>query len=220
MAHRQGCRVSYVSASSAHVGGTSQVGFVGNTRTLVYAQMPKYDARALYAAKDFIRRRLPQDSAYDWLEAENDAAVWAIVQKWFEYMESGQAAHMYPDPAPQPKRGCKPLTPELADYLIAELDDDFNEERGRFPEGHGPEFSRLLPHARLAFAQELYGAMKTGKELETAAKQAIREGLLLPPPMPDAISVLDAAAEGTSVNLVTAADIAIGIDNLTRGAVN
>ena len=85
--------------------------------------MPKYGAYALYGSTlSFSSEKEPLKRALAWLEAENMVAVWAVVQKWFEYMESGQAAHMYPDPTWQPKRGRKPLTPELVDRLIAELD--------------------------------------------------------------------------------------------------
>lgn len=103
-------------------------------------------------------------------EAENIMAVWDIVKRWFGYMQAGEALYKHPDPTWKSKPGRKPLTPEMADLLIKEITEDFAIERGRFPStsGLGPGFERLMPEARLAFAQELYDTIMT--EVEIGAK--------------------------------------------------
>lgn len=121
--------------------------------------------------------------AMAWVNAENVEAVWKVVQTWFELMEAGRAVDRYPDPFWETKHPMKkrPVTREMADRLIAELDADFQLEDRRFPDGKGPEFNRLPAHARVAFAQEVYGVMKSEGEIEAEARRRIRSGERLPP---------------------------------------
>jgi len=118
------------------------------------------------------------DNAFAWVEALNIEQIWAVAKRWFALMQSGEARLRYPDPLWQPKPGRKPLTQDVADFIVAEMDEDFLIERGRFPResGLGPEFSRLPPHARQAFAQELYDVMKTTAELKADATWLLETG--------------------------------------------
>lgn len=126
------------------------------------------------------------EKATAWVEAENIALVWERVKLWFGLMQSGQADLRRPDPYWQPPPGRKPLTQELADQLVHEIDEDFLFEKNRFPRetGLGPEFSRLSPQARLAFAQELYSLVMTIDEQRAAARRLIDAGVKEFPPRP------------------------------------
>ena len=127
----------------------------------------------------------PEAIAFAWVEAENIIAIRAIVCRWFELLQAGQADGRYPDPQWQQPKGKKPLTPELADRLVAELDADFELEKHRFPESdvnNGPCFHRLKPWARMAFAQEFYNAIKTEAQIEEEAVSRLKAGEKFPPP--------------------------------------
>lgn len=126
------------------------------------------------------------DEAMAWVEAENIAAVWKVVARWFQYIESGEAAHRYPDPKWQTPKGRASLTLERADQLIKEMDADFEIESYRFPSGGGPDFKRLPAHARMAFAQEVYGVLKTEAEIEEEASRRLKAGERFPPDDADA----------------------------------
>lgn len=140
-------------------------------------------ARTLYDSCRSDRGDRPMTEAMAWIEAENVEAVWKVVQAWFESMEAGKAVDRYPDPfwTAKDEEGRAPLTQELADHIIAELDADFELERGRFPQGRGPQFVRLPPHARMAFAQELYRVMKTEADMEAEAARRASHGERFPP---------------------------------------
>lgn len=124
----------------------------------------------------------PFTRAFAWVEAENIYAVWKIVQTWFEDMQKGKAWHRRPDPTWRMRAGrkAKPLTQALADELIKELDADFTLEKSRFQGREGPEFARLPAYARLAFAQEVWAALKTDDEMEAEAKRRLEEGETFP----------------------------------------
>ncbi len=126
----------------------------------------------------------PVTRARAWVEAENIYEVWKVTQHWFELMESGEAASRYPDPfwRDEDFPGKAPLTQEVADRLIEEMDEDFMLEKGRFQGRAAPEFSRLPPHARIAFAQDLYRVMKTSAEIYKEAEERLARGEVLPPP--------------------------------------
>lgn len=141
------------------------------------------DVRSLYNACSGHYGDQDIHRAMAWVEAENVEAVWKVVQAWFELMEAVRAADRYPDPFWEAKHPAKkrPVTQEVADKLIAELDADFQLEDRRFPDGKGPEFSRLPAHARVAFAQDVYEVMSSEGEIEAEAKQRVRRGERLPP---------------------------------------
>ena len=108
------------------------------------------------------------------VEAENVEEVWRLVKRWFDIMQAGEAQNMLPDPFWQPKPGRRAISPEVADHLVSEIDEDFSNERARYIKGsdgvaRGPEFLRLPPHARLAFAQQVWDVMMTGAEIEAEA---------------------------------------------------
>ena len=112
-----------------------------------------------------------------WVEAENIMAVRAVICRWFELMESGEAAYRYPDPMVG-------VDHDRADRLVEELDADFDKERMRFPGGYpeaGPAFHRLPPHARLAFAQGVFAVMKTQAQLDEETCRRLEAGEQLPP---------------------------------------
>lgn len=126
----------------------------------------------------------PLTCARAWVEAENIHQVWELVQRWFEMMESGEAINRYPDPFWRDKDfpGKVPLTQEVADVFIEELDTDFMLEKSRFQGRLGPEFARLPPHARLAFVQEVYKVIKTSAQIQKEAEERLAAGETLPPP--------------------------------------
>lgn len=145
--------------------------------------MPWYDVtpekmmdscRLDWATKD-------RPEAYAYVEAENVARVWEVVQEWYEAMESGDASDRYPDPDWTDPPGRRNLTQELADAMILEMDADFDLEKNRYPDGRGPEFKRLPAHARLAFAQQLRLVMKSPAEIEQETRERLAKGEPLPP---------------------------------------
>lgn len=136
-----------------------------------------------------LRNDDPFNRALAWVEAENVYEMWTLVQKWFEVMESGEAIHRYPDPfwRDDDYPGKVPLTQDVADKFIEEMDADFYLEKSRFRDGQGimrepPDFSRLPPHARLAFVQDAYKIIKTSSEIRKEAEERLAAGETLPPP--------------------------------------
>ena len=119
-----------------------------------------------------------------WIEAENIYKVWELVQKWFDHMKSGDAANRYPDPYwkddDYPDKA--PLTQEVVDRFIEEMDADFMLEKNRFQGRLAPEFARLPAHARMDFVQEVYKIIKTTAEIEKEAEERLEAGEALPPP--------------------------------------
>lgn len=118
-----------------------------------------------------------------WHESLNIYHVWEKVQEWFELMESGDAENRYPDPfwndADYPDKTA--LTQDVADEFIAEMDADFMLEKSRFQGRLVPEFSRLPPHSRMAFVQDMYKIIITSAEIERRAIESMEAGLTLPP---------------------------------------
>ena len=106
------------------------------------------------------------------IEAENIDAVWKVVSRWFQHMEHGEAALHMPDPFWKDLPGKRPLTQSVADKLAAEVEADFEMERNRFPAGGGPGFSCLSAPERLAFAQEVWRAVKSTARLIEEARAA------------------------------------------------
>ncbi|MBI2020215.1 hypothetical protein HYS94_02230 [Candidatus Daviesbacteria bacterium] len=126
----------------------------------------------------FVYYRREKSQAQAWVEAENDFAVRAIIGKWFKYLEEGIANDRYPDPLNTT------ISQERADKLIEELDADFMIESGRFANlgvETGPEFFRLEPYAKRAFAQDIWSVMKTDKDIEMETVQRLNAGEELPP---------------------------------------
>ena len=120
-----------------------------------------------------------------WVEAENTSAVFAVIMDWYNMLEAGIAELQYPDPAWRDSDypELTPLTPEHVDQLIAEIDADFEREHDRFPETTrlGPDFGRLRPHARMAFAQAIYRVLKSEGQMEAEARSKPDAGEALPP---------------------------------------
>ncbi len=110
-----------------------------------------------------------------WVEAENIYEVWELVQMWFELVDSDSADNHYPDPnwddSQHPAKVS--LTHDVADKFIEEMDADFMLEKSRFQGRLSPEFARLPSHARLAFAQEAYGILKTSVDINTEADRRL-----------------------------------------------
>ncbi len=125
----------------------------------------------------------PVMRARAWVEAENVYEVWRLVQRWFELIDSGDAANHYPDPNWDDSQhpGKVSLTQDVADTFIEEMDADFMLERSRFQGRLSPEFARLPSHARLAFTQEAYGIMKTSADINEEADKRLAAGETLPP---------------------------------------
>ena len=124
----------------------------------------------------------PVAHAQAWVEAENIFEVWKLVQEWYDLMESGEAADRYPDPywKDDDYPGKAVLTQEITDTFIEEMDADFMLEKNRFHGRLAPEFSRLPPHARMAFVQDAYKIIKTSAAIEQEAKERLAAGEKLP----------------------------------------
>ncbi|MCI0441240.1 MAG: hypothetical protein L0177_19230 [Chloroflexi bacterium] len=125
----------------------------------------------------------PLTRARAWVEAENIYAMWKLVQEWFEMMESGEAFNRYPDPFwkddDYPDK--LPLTQDVVDIFIQEMDADFMLEKSRFQGRLAPEFARLPPHARMAFVQDSYKLIKTSSQIQKEAEGRLAAGETLPP---------------------------------------
>ena len=120
----------------------------------------------------------PQACAIGWVEAENDMAVRAVYNKWFGWLEDGTADDHYPDPD-------LPVDADYADRLIAELDDDFEKESLMRVDAEAyPEYRRLSPHARLAFAQDIRGIIKKQPVIVEEALRRLAAGEIFPPGQP------------------------------------
>ena len=132
---------------------------------------------------DWSQRDDPMVHARAWVEAENTYEVWKIVQDWFGMIESDEASNRYPDPywrdEDHPEK--TPLTQDVADEFIEEMDQDFMLEKNRFQGRLAPEFSRLPAHARIAFVQEAYKVIKTSVEIKAEAERRVKEGETFPP---------------------------------------
>ncbi|HZX50298.1 MAG TPA: hypothetical protein VFE94_04130 [Candidatus Paceibacterota bacterium] len=118
----------------------------------------------------------PKVKAFAWVEAENICKAWCVVDKWFQLMQTGEADNHLPDPLWHRRDHGKkaPLTQELADKFIEELDEDFLIEKGRFGGRLPPDFSRLSPSGRIAFVQEMYEVLLTEEELEEEADRRLK----------------------------------------------
>ncbi len=127
-----------------------------------------------------------EEKAQAWVEAQNTEAVWLVVRKWFQWMQTGEVRFKYPDPLWDDNQhpGRRPLTQEIADQIVLEMDEDFLIEKNRYPKetGLGPEFARLPPHARVAMAQELYGVLMTKREIKVKAQELLDRGVREFPP--------------------------------------
>ena len=116
--------------------------------------------------------------AVRWVESENIMEIRAVTIKWFNMMESGEAATQYPDPFDTT------ISQDDADKLVHELDLDFDAERYRYKNigvTAGPGFERLSASARLAFAQEFFSVLKSREQLEAEAQQRLSAGEQIPP---------------------------------------
>ena len=116
-----------------------------------------------------------------WVEAENMQKFWAeVIKVWFARLQDGTHIYYYPDPYWKPKKGHLVLDQECADRLLTELDADFQLEAGRFPGSKGPDFNRMAPHARIAFAQAVSDMLKSESEIHDEAEQRFKAGEQFP----------------------------------------
>lgn len=102
------------------------------------------------------------EDAIAWVEAENSFSIRKIWNEWFYAIESGEAELRDPNPFDDS------VSQARADRLVKEMDEDFDIEKGRWQSlgvEAGPEFSRLSPKARIAFAQEVFKVIKTDRQL-------------------------------------------------------
>lgn len=127
--------------------------------------------------------------AIAWLEAVNIYHVWKIIQEWFDLMQDEEQGLLdihtrNPDPSwnHDDYPDFVPLTQEIADVFIDEMDLDFNLEKARFQGRLAPEFARLPPRVRVAFVQSIYKVMRSLKSLTAEAEERLAFGDLLPPP--------------------------------------
>lgn len=151
--------------------------------------MPYYNVDAKTLANSLVsldgdlwRRKLNEvnekglKAACQWVEAENIENVFALMQAWFKKMESGEADSITPDPRWKPRHSDFEMTTELADKIITEIDADFDLEKSRFQGRGAPDYNRLNPTARIAFAQEIYDNLMTLEEIEAEARRRLAEG--------------------------------------------
>lgn len=117
-------------------------------------------------------------AALAWAEAENIMAVREVMCDWFDAMENGTANKRRFDP-----RG--PIVSlEEAEKMIAEIDDDFNLEKGRWASldvEAGPDYFRLEPIAKIAFVQQILMTIKTIEQLEKEVWIRQKAGEQIPP---------------------------------------
>lgn len=121
------------------------------------------------------------EKAIAYVEAENIFAVRALISEWFTAIESGEAETRDPDPFDNS------VSQERADTLIQELDSDFDIENyrwGTLGVTKGPEYSRLSPKARIAFAQAVFKILKNEDVIIAEACTRLNNGEELPPNYP------------------------------------
>ncbi|MCI0438692.1 MAG: hypothetical protein L0177_06120 [Chloroflexi bacterium] len=154
--------------------------------------MPYYNVtpRMLYQSclssnADWSGRDDPIAKARAWVEAENVFEMWKLVQQWFDFIESGEAQNRYPDPfwKDEDYPDKRPLTQEVADAFIEEMDADFMLEKNRFQGRLAPEFIRLPSYARIAFVQDAYRIIKTSGQINEETDKRLATGEKLPPPV-------------------------------------
>ncbi len=149
--------------------------------------MPYYNVtthtlyQSIISADWGMNTRTAIEKAEQWVEAENTTAVFALISAWFELIESGEAELKQPDPFWESPESKAPLTLEVADKFISEMDEDFMMERSRFQGRLAPEFSRLSPQARMAFMQAVYGVILTTVEIKAEAARRLGMGEEIPP---------------------------------------
>lgn len=118
-----------------------------------------------------------------WVEAENAIEIWGLIQEWFEMLENNTAIHQYPDIFWENDKypDLKPLTQDVADEFVEELDADFMLEKNRFQGRGAPDFNRLAPHSRMAFAQAFYRITMSEKQITEKARELVDAGTKIPP---------------------------------------
>ena len=176
------------------VDGTVCIDYICLTRPLLDgdAMAPYYNVNAhtfyqscISADWDWHTKDDPLTKALAWVEAENTVEAWNLVQEWFEMMESRVADDQYPDIFWEDGNYpfLKPLTQTLADELIDEIDADFMLEKSRMETANksAPEFSRLAPHARMAFAQAIYRTTLSNEEMSDKAQKLVEDKVQIPP---------------------------------------
>ena len=114
--------------------------------------------------------------ALAWVEAENTVMIWKLFQAWFEMMESGIADDQYPDIfwKDDDYPFLKPLTQDIADELIAEIDADCMLEQSRFRQRSAPAFDRLVPPARMASSPAVYRVTGSGEGIARKAGELVQ----------------------------------------------
>lgn len=119
-----------------------------------------------------------EEVACDWVEAENMMAIRLILIEWFDALQDGTANDRYPDPLNMEAPAGKPITQERADLFVEELEEDMLMEKARFrglKREAGPGYTRLEPHARIAFMQAVWRVMLTPEEIKSEARRRLKK---------------------------------------------
>jgi hypothetical protein len=113
-----------------------------------------------------------------WVFCENMMEIRLRIIQWWYWIEDGSAEKKYPDPTDTS------ILQERADKFISELEDDMLKEKNRWKalsKNAGPGFDRLLPHARIAMAQDIMRMFKPSKQIRNEAGKRVQDGEHLPP---------------------------------------
>ncbi|PKB83762.1 MAG: hypothetical protein BZY88_01610 [SAR202 cluster bacterium Io17-Chloro-G9] len=100
-------------------------------------------------------------------------AIFEILEDFFLALEDGSVHHRLPDPTFQPPQGRPPITQELVDEFIENLDremdlDAFDTQGKKYGADASCEFYRLEPPQRLALVQRLMSVVLSEQEMEEA----------------------------------------------------
>ena len=118
-----------------------------------------------------------EEAACDWVEAENMMDIRRVLIEWFDELQDGTANDRYPDPTKMEAPVGKPITQERANLFVEELEDDMLIEKARFrglKKEAGPGYTRLEPHARVAFMQSMWRTMMTAEEIKAEARKRLK----------------------------------------------
>lgn len=100
--------------------------------------------------------------------------------RWHQYIVEGVVSAHQPDPLFHEPDGLAPLTIERAHLLVATIEDDFNKELERTqkkPTG----YMEMPDSAQMAFAQELYGVIRTVAQICAEAEWRLAAHEKIPP---------------------------------------
>ena len=112
---------------------------------------------------------------------EQIAAVFTILEDWFQAIEDGTAEHRLPDPTFVTPPGRPEITDGLVDELIRELDREIDTDalatRGKqFGADASSEFHRLAHPQRVALVQQLMGTVMSEGDVALEAESRRASG--------------------------------------------